>query len=329
MNVSVIVPALNEEKHISTVLTALLNQDWPGEIEILVVEGRSDDKTVPIVEALAATAIPTRTIRLLANIRRNIPSALNLGNKAASHDIIIRVDGHTYPPSDLVSQVVAQIKANGPLAVVGGRCSIAPGGPGKFPLAIALAVSSPFGIGNSLYRTLSDAAPEPIAVDTVPFGAYHRAVWLKLGGYDENLLAAEDYDFNYRARRAGIAVWLLPQLNLTYIARSSLPELWRQYFRYGYWSGILCRKHRYIPALRKAAPAAFIGGVVIAAVINPLMGLCVLGVYTLANVLTSVAAGMRRQSFVLGLCMLLAFPTIHFSYGFGWLLSLQGVIRHA
>lgn len=320
--VTVVMPTLNEAQFIGSVLMALINQEWSEALEILVVDGMSSDSTPQIVEQLAAKTPAKRSITLLFNKQRNIPSALNIGIRAATHDIIIRLDGHTRPPSNFVQAVVRCLNSKGPRAIVGGRCKIVPSNTHSLAQAIAVAVSSRFGIGNAVYRTFNRDASMPLAVDTVPFGAYRRLVWTELGGYDESLFTAEDYDFNYRARQLGIGVWLLPNVSLSYYARGDLRDLWQQYFRYGYWSAQLCRKHNRVPALRKLVPGLFVSWLAFFAVAFPPLFCASLAVYGLVTIGTSLVVGNAHRSIKVSLWLMVAFPVIHFSYGVGSLFSL-------
>jgi glycosyltransferase involved in cell wall biosynthesis len=93
--VSVVIPTRNEEHTIAGCLGAVLAQDYPaGRMEVLVVDGRSTDRTRAIVAELAATD-PHARVQLLDNPHRIASTALNIGIRAARGAIIARVDGHT------------------------------------------------------------------------------------------------------------------------------------------------------------------------------------------------------------------------------------------
>jgi len=323
MAVSIVMPVLNESQHIAAVLTALFNQDYNGQIQLLVVDGCSTDATAQIVCERAAHAPPHVSVFLLTNTKSTIPSSLNIGIAAAGFEIILRLDGHTLPPVDYISKCVQALNTLGLKSIVGGVCHVCPGAKTTIAKAIALGVAHRFGIGNAHYRTGLKGKALPVQVDTVPFGAFHREVWRLLGGYDESLLTAEDYDFNYRARKLGLAVWLLPDVVLLYSARPTLEALAKQYFRYGYWSGALSIKHRCIPAWRKSIPALFCLGLVTALALYPLAFWSALAVYGLISGLIATNKAFLEGSPFIGFALLLVFPVLHFCYGAGSLLSLH------
>lgn len=321
MDVSIVVPVLNEAERIGGVILGLFAQDWQGEIEIIVVDGISEDGTVELVRRLADLAPSGRAVRLLTNERRQIAAGVNLGYSAASFDIVLRLDGHTEPPGDFVSQTVGCLVTKGTKAVVGGRCRVVPGSNGVVARAIAQGVASKFGIGNATYRTLQGAPATPLAVDTVPFGACYKVLWRELGGYDETMLTAEDYDFNYRARKVGCGVWLVPGLEVRYFARTTLLGLWQQYYRYGYWTFVLCRKHGNIPAWRKAVPGALMCTLAVSAIACRPLAVAVAGIYSLLAGIASCTHKAMEGGVLLNLTLLAVFPTIHFAYGLGSLVS--------
>jgi hypothetical protein len=120
--------------------------------------------------------------------------------------------------------------------------------------AIARAASHPLGAGDARYRIRG----APGEVDTVPFGAF-RLQWVaRIGSFDETLLSNEDYEFNYRLRRAGGKVWFDPSIRSTYFARRTLSELWRQYSRYGYWKARMLVRYPRSLRWRQALPPLFV-----------------------------------------------------------------------
>ena len=195
---SIVIPCWNEARHIGSLLEALDQQDCPG-FEIVVVDEQSTDSTPDIVRQYAE-AHPDLRLKLIPYPHRSIPAGLNLGIQHASGEIIMRLDGHSRPAPSYVSRCLATLEESG-AAVVGGGCDIRPGAPGLVAQAIALAVSSPLGAGDALYRLRS--AHQQSDVETVAFGCFHRRTWEAMGGYNENLLSNEDYEYNLRVRLRG------------------------------------------------------------------------------------------------------------------------------
>ncbi len=123
--------------------------------------------------------------------------------------------------------------------------------------AIAIAQSSPFGIGNVAYRV---RRPTPGFVDTVPFGAYRREVFERIGGFDERLVRHQDYEFNVRLRQAGGKIYYTPAIQARYYSRSTFRKLARQYLEYGIWKAFVTLENPAALAWRHLAPIGLVGG---------------------------------------------------------------------
>lgn len=225
-------PVRNEVASIESAVASVLQQDWPAEaLEIWVVDGRSTDGTR---DKVAAMARRDARIRLLDNPRCIIPAALNLGLRAAQGRWIARLDGHGAWPPNYLRECTNWLERTPGLAVAGGAWDCV--GHGWLGAAIARVVSSPLGVGNAWYRTVP--TPQPARrVDSVPFWVARREVFERVGLFREDFPCHEDYEFNYRLRRAGGQVWLLPWVRARYWVRPTLGRLARQYVRYGHWKG--------------------------------------------------------------------------------------------
>jgi glycosyltransferase involved in cell wall biosynthesis len=216
--ITMILPCRNEAPFIGPCLDTLLASRVPTDrLEILVVDGMSDDGTRSVVERYAARY---PGIRLLDNPRRIVPAALNIGIAAATGEIIVRVDAHALYPSEYVPRLVEALETTG-ADNVGGRIVTLPQNDSPEAWAIALALSHPFGVGNSYFRIGSDA---PRWVETVPYGCWRREVFDRIGGFDEDLVRDQDDEFNYRLIRSGGRVLLLPDVVSYYFARDSVRQ---------------------------------------------------------------------------------------------------------
>ena len=323
--VSVIVPVRNEERYIERCLYSIAAQDYASDrrdrIEVLVVDGRSDDRTREIVARFAAES--TLDVRLIDNPARRVAAAMNIGLRAAIGDVIVRVDGHAALAPDYVRRAVAALDASGADCVGGTLQSEGDTYTGR---AIAAAMSSPFGVGGAAFRTGGAAGP----VDTVAFGAYRRRVFDTLGPFREDIDAGEDDEYNYRLRDAGGVILLLPELRATYTARGTLASLWRQYFAYGNAKPYVLRLHPAQTQLRQLVPAAFVTALAASSVMalsgrrSPLK--TVAAVYTLAATIASLVLGVQRGMRRIP-PMLAVFPCMHVAYGSGFIAGLTGLAR--
>ena len=218
--VAVVIPVLNDQHRLPGLLESLQAQDCLPEEVIIVSAGALPDYTPEF-------SLP---ISVIKNPSGAIPAALNIGIGAAQSEIILRMDVHARPFADYTRLCLDALEGSG-ADVVGGHLEIEPGGEGDVAAAIALAVGHPLGAGDARYRLQSPHRAGE--VDTVPFGCYRKTTWERLGGYDESLLANEDYEFHWRVRAAGWRVYFDPAIRVAYYARATLGELARQYFRYG------------------------------------------------------------------------------------------------
>ena len=237
--VSVIVPCYNEQSTIRLLLDALHQQTYPrAHMEVIISDGMSQDHTREAVAAFQKD-FPDLEVRLVDNPLRNIPSGVNRGIEASRGEIIVRFDGHAKPYPDYVEKcITAHDQGRG--ENVGGVWEIRPGADTWIAKSIAVAAAHPLGVGDALYRHAKQAAE----VDTVPFGSFRRSLIDEVGGFDENLLSNEDYEFNARVRAAGRVVWLDPAIRSIYYSRPTLTALAKQYWRYGFWKWRMLQRYR-------------------------------------------------------------------------------------
>jgi hypothetical protein len=254
------------------------------------------------------------------NARLTAPAALNLGIREASGEIVIRVDAHALYPANYVPQLVAWL-GRSDADNVGGVVVTRPGSARAMARAIACALSHPFGVGNSHFRV---GASSPRYVDTVPFGCYRRSVFERVGLFDEDLIRNQDDEFNMRLIRAGGRILLVPDIRIEYAARDTLAKVARMIYQYGFFKPLAAAKLGGVFTERQLIPPAFVvilstlalGSLVWPAVRVGLAGL--LGLYLVGDVLAAISA-RGRVGVATRLLMCLVFPTLHLSYGFGYL----------
>lgn len=245
--VSILLPVRNEAKNIYEIISSILNQDYPGEMEILVVDGMSTDDTRAIIAGICSQHAGIN-LRILDNPGKIVPTGMNIALREAQGEIIIRVDGHCIIAPDYVRRCVAHLLKDGVDGVGGPMQSI---GETRLAETIALGMSSQFGVGNSAFRTTSGVSR---LVDSVPFPAYTRAMIERAGLYDEELVRNQDDEYNYRIRELGGRILLADDVRSKYYSRGSLGKLWRQYYQYGYWKVRVLQKHPRQMSLRQFVP---------------------------------------------------------------------------
>jgi glycosyltransferase involved in cell wall biosynthesis len=325
--VSIVVPCRNEAAYIGRVLDSILANEYPRDrLEVLVVDGMSDDGTRAVIADYAARE---PVIQLLDNPKRITPCALNIGIARARGSIIMRMDAHAHYPPNYVADLVAWLEQSG-ADNVGGSWVTLPGCTRVTARAIAAVLAHPFGIGNAQYRLGTN---EPRDVDTVPFGCFRREVFEQVGLFDEDLVRSQDSEFNFRLLRAGRRVLLVPGVVSTYYARESLGKLWRMFFQYGYFKPLVARKVGAIMTVRQLVPALFVSTVLVAALFAPWLSAArwllagELGAYAAADLL-GAASLARREGVSVGLASAGVFPAVHLAFGVGYLLgTLEFLVR--
>jgi succinoglycan biosynthesis protein ExoA len=323
----VVIPCYNEERFIGKALENLVQQYDKERYEIIVVDGQSLDRTREVIAEFVRMH-PELSVSVLDNPARTIPHALNLGIEQARGEIIVRMDAHAMPSPGYIRRCV-QLLRGGEAAVVGMPCRVCPGSDTLMARAIARAVSHPFGIGDAKYRLGGGKALQE-AVDTVAFASFNKRLWRNLGGFNEELLTNEDYDFNYRVRASGERVLLDRSEHCDYFARTTLRELAAQYLRYGAWKARMVRLHPLSIKWRQVVAPLFLASIVFFAVTGfwwqPawLLLALELAIYLLMafafawQIVRKEGAG---RSMILMLP--LAFFTIHIMWGIGFFLGLM------
>lgn len=312
--VTLILPIRNESAYIERCLRAILAQDYPGPMEILIADGMSTDDTRDRIHSLLASAT------ILDNPAGIVPTGMNIALRRAKGEVIIRVDGHCVIAPDYVGNCVKHL-LEGEVDGVGGPMKTI--GETTLAKAIAIAMSSPFGVGNSVFRTLSS---ESRLVDTIPFPAYTREIIECAGPYDEELVRNQDDEYNYRIRKLGGRILLAQDVRSTYFSRGSLKGLWRQYFQYGYWKVRVLQKHPRQMSLRQFIPPLFVLGLITSfalALVPTLRSLSFIVplLYLFANLLASLLTASKRGWESLP-CLSFIFAILHLGYGLGFLIGL-------
>lgn len=320
--VSICIPCYNEEKTIRKVLEALARQTYPlSKMEVVIADGMSKDATREKIDEFRQSGSPLE-VRVVDNPKRIIPAALNTAIDAARGEYIIRLDAHSIPHPEYVARSVAGLEQH--LGDnVGGIWKIVPHENSWMANSIAAAAAHPLGVGDAKYRY----ADTPGEADTVPFGAFRKAYFQSLGGFDESLLTNEDYELNTRIRKAGGRLWLDPSIQVQYYSRSTLRDLARQYWRYGYWKVKMLQRYPGSLRWRQALPPLFVLGLVVlllTAVWLPAARWALAAVvvlYSGALVVSGLDVVLEQRKYSLLLGVPVAIAVMHFSWGSAFLWS--------
>ena len=236
--VSYVMPVLNEAGYLADAVAAVLAQRYPAEQELVIALGASSDGTTAIARELAAG---DDRITLVDNPANDIPVGLNLAVAASHHPIVVRVDAHAELPAEYTRSMVEILTATGAVNVGGVMHAR---GRTPFQAAVARAYNSPWGLGGGQYHGAKAAGPS----DSAYLGVFRREVLDEVGGYDQTLRRAEDWELNSRIIAAGHLVWYTPDVAVTYWPRATPGSLRRQMFATGVWRGHLVREQGRTPA---------------------------------------------------------------------------------
>jgi glycosyltransferase involved in cell wall biosynthesis len=318
--VSFVMPVRNEEAYILASLQSLLEQSYPpNAYEIIVVDGRSSDRTREIIERICGT---TPQVRLLDNPAGIVPTAMNIGIRAARGEVIIRADGHNIYPRDYAENCVTCLERTG-ADNVGGPWVTAAADDSLGARLVAAILSNPFGVGDSKFRT----GKREGWVDTVPFGAFRKEVFARVGLYNEKLVRNQDNELNSRIRAAGGKIYLSLALTTRYYPVKNFAGLLKYAFRTCQWHIFTLRENKRSMGVRHLAPAAFLLGLLILASVSLISSaaratlLLVLGSYLLIGFYFSVKS-VRDGRWVVALVQPFATLLFHSAYGAGTLFGL-------
>lgn len=322
--VSVIIPCRNEEKTIHESILSLQKQQYPMDrLEIIVADGFSTDHTR---EKLAKLKKIIPQLYVVDNPQIITPAAMNCAIRASRGSVIVLLGAHASFSENYLAEAVKLLESED-VDCVGGRIETISSTPSA--QVIAIAMSSPFGIGDAKFR-YSDKEE---LVDTVAFGAYRREVFDRIGYFDEALPRNEDDEFNYRLRKTGGKILLSPKMRAQYYSRASLRSLWRQYYGYGKGKVKVAQKHATMMKARHIIPALFVASTVILSIISlfqptllfPLM-LCLSSYFAVSLFFSYRVAQIYGWKYLFTLP--LVFLILHVSYGCGTNMGIIHLISH-
>lgn len=312
--VSVVVPCRNEEGFIAKAVGSILANDWPVDsLEVLVVDGMSDDGTRDIVRAIASR---DARVRLVDNPALFAGGAMAVGVAAARGDYVVRVDAHAEIPPDYVRTGIETLERHPEIWAVGGPVDrVAAGEEGRLVAALN---SNIFATGNTPVRVGRVEG----SVDAVLYPVWRRDVFERVGDFDESLVRNQDDDHHYRIREAGGVIYQTQKMRAKYYVRGSIRRFLRQYNQYAFWKVALAKKHGRFIDWKPLVPPAFCAALALAAAggfLTPylwLAGGALAAAYLLVDVAASAAVAVKTG--VRGFFKALAiFPVFHLRYALG------------
>ena len=217
MDLSVVICAYNEEKHLPAQLDALLAQEWPGDWEIVVVDNRSTDSTADVVSDYSRR---DNRVRLVAAMDRAGQSyGRNVGAVAAHCDNLAFCDADDVVADGWVAAIAEGLRVH---EVVTGPHELDRLNPKWLADSRGRSIESPVGTFFGIFPCIRGAG-----------WGIRRSTWDRIGGMREDFSACEDTELSLRCWLEDTQIVGLPDAVIHYRYRESPRALWRQGFNYG------------------------------------------------------------------------------------------------
>jgi succinoglycan biosynthesis protein ExoA len=289
-SVTIVVPALNEEAHIEACVESLVDQFYPGLIEIMVLDGGSTDATRAIVQRLARQH---GIVRLIHNPGRLQSAACNLAARLAApwSTVLVRADAHAVYQRHFVAACALSLQEKGATSVVVPMRTVGDKG---LQRAVAAVQNSVLGNGGSAHRQAGRSG----FVEHGHHAAFDLAFFRSVGGYDETFTHNEDAELDVRMAAAGGRIWMCGEATIDYIPRSRISALARQYFNHGKGRARTLLTHGLRPKPRQMLPLAMLFGCVGGLVAAPFWAPAALvpAGYAAACTAVGLVAALRARS---------------------------------
>ena len=307
--ISAICPVLNEEENIEQVLKFFEGSD-PAEKELLIIDGGSTDSTLEIISEWTKRL---NNVKLLHNPHKYTPFALNIGIDNSKADIIARLDAHTEYSEDYFLKILQTFKeidadiVGGPMRTLGKTL---------IQRSIAYAISTPFGIGDSKFHDENFKG----FVDSVYLGAWKRELFESIGKFDESQIKNQDDEFHYRAKSRGKKLYLNPEIKSFYYPRSSLSDLFIQFFNYGLYKPLVLKNNRSEAKFRHIIPSLFVLYILsLPFTFTAFIWMIPILIYLGLDLFFSFK---NSNGFIVKLGTLIVYPALQISYGAGFLTGI-------
>jgi glycosyltransferase involved in cell wall biosynthesis len=315
-SVMVMMPVRNEQEHLISAVKSVLNQNYPGQLEIVLAIGPSVDQTEKVASDLAAKHA---SVRIITNSKGLTTAGLNLAIQSSKNQVIVRVDAHSELGENYLKRGV-EILMDSKSVLVGGIMRAQ--GKSAFQKAVAFGYGSRFGLGGGRYH-LGGKAGE---AESAYLGIFDAEALKAVGGYDENTIRGEDWDLAQRLKSRGGRVWFSPELVVNYWPRSNIKALAWQFYSTGVWRGELTRRAPAKASLRYFLPPLallIMVGLIVSAsfgIIGELELIIPLAVYLLA--VSFAATTAKSLSIADRLAVFIALPVMHLSWASGFWIGI-------
>ena len=323
--ISIIIPALNEEKYIAQCIESILEANYPKEkMEIYIVDGMSQDRTREIVQAYHEKLA---FIHLLENTASYTTVGMNMGVNISKGEYIFLLSAHAGYTPDYFTKLVENIEYLN-ADCVGGVLITDVKNKNKKSSSIKEVLMHGFGVGNASFRTGSHTIK---AVDTVAFGCYRRETFEKYGLFNEELIRNQDIELNKRIINGGGKIYLIPEVKCTYYARETFSALAQNSYSNGFWNILTAYYTKTLSSLslRHFIPLLFVLSLIVPfflSLIEPQVLWIALFSFVSYLSLVIIISISLKNSYNTIRYLITSFLTLHLSYGWGSFMGMLSVI---
>ena len=232
-SVTIIVPVRNGEQTIQSLLESIQKLEFDrNRIEVIVVDGNSNDKTREIVK--------NYPVKLVIETQEGLNLARNVGIKSSNGEIIAFTDSDCIVPKNWITTIVENFK-DPKVGCVGGSAK-----------ALSADFISQYA-DNSIVRLMPFFTKREELEKVKPFFrhpagcnmAFRRKIAEEVGYFDENIqFGFDEVEFADRICRAGYTMVLDPKVIVWHKHRSTLSQFLTQNFRYGKGSGLVLKRNK-------------------------------------------------------------------------------------
>ncbi len=225
--ISIIVPAYNAEKTIKGCLEALLNQDYNGNYEIIMVDDGSTDSTADII-------LGYKTVRLIKQSNAGPAAARNRGASEAKGEIILFTDSDCVPERDWIRMMIEPFIQD--ISVIGVK--------GAYRTR-QREIAARF--VQLEYEDKYDKMKKDETIDFIDTysAAFKKDIFLSMGGYDTSfpVACAEDVDLSYRLSSEGHKMVFNPKAIVYHIHPNTVIGYLKKKFKFAFWRVLAVKRN--------------------------------------------------------------------------------------
>ncbi len=314
--ITIVLPTLNEKNYLRELVEKLLLSNSVIS-EIFICDAGSTDGTIDIIHDLARQF---SCVKYYNNKRKFVSYAFNDVYPFATGKYMALLGSHALYPEHYLENGLHYLEL-GEADVIGGPLNQQ--GHGETGAAIAFAMSSKFGVGDTEFRT----SKKKQLVDSVAFAIYRKSIFEHIGLLDETLKRNQDDELHYRIKSNGYKIMMVPEMECTYYVRDSFRKLFKQYFEYGLYKPLVLKKVSQGMRIRHLIPSLFVSYLILLPVLFLIINLLACIPLVLYALLALYVGFSATKNPILVTKIILAMLILHLSYGSGFIIGIKKLLN--